>query len=230
MDREAWWATVHGSQRAGHNWATNTLTFAWVCLLSRLPQCKQLLQHPIPIAQGYQQQHPVAWSSPGIIFQAVLSRNTPDKILPHEQVSPAPRRVDFQQVPEGGVPTGMSPQWALCYSESHGCALSNKIWISSLAQGRGGMLFLGALFQSLTAPYMCYSYILWRSFYFLLDNCSLLQSSLPTKVCIVKAMVFPVVMYGCESWILKKAVCQKIDAFELWCWRRLLRVPWTARR
>ena len=54
--------------------------------------------------------------------------------------------------------------------------------------------------------------------------------TLPTKVCLVKAMVFPVVMYGCESWTVKKAECWKIDAFELWCWRRLLRVPWTARR
>ena len=54
--------------------------------------------------------------------------------------------------------------------------------------------------------------------------------TLPTKVCLVKAMVFPVVMYGCESWTLKKAECKSIDAFELWCWRRLLRVPWTARR
>ena len=54
--------------------------------------------------------------------------------------------------------------------------------------------------------------------------------TLPTKVCLVKAMVFPVVMYGCESWTVKKAECQKINAFELWCWRRLLRVPWTARR
>ena len=52
----------------------------------------------------------------------------------------------------------------------------------------------------------------------------------PTKVCLVKAMVFPVVMYGCESWTVKKAEQQRIDAFELWCWRRLLRVPWTARR
>ena len=52
----------------------------------------------------------------------------------------------------------------------------------------------------------------------------------PTKVCLVKAMVFPVVMYGCENWIIKKAECQRIDAFELWCWRRLLRVPWTERR
>ena len=50
------------------------------------------------------------------------------------------------------------------------------------------------------------------------------------KVCLVKAVVFPVVMYGCESWTVKKAECQRIDAFELWCWRRLLRVPWTARR
>src|SRR5574337_1188995 len=55
------------------------------------------------------------------------------------------------------------------------------------------------------------------------------DSTLPTKVHLVKAMVFPVVMYGCESWTVKKAERQRIDAFELWCWRRLLRVPWTAR-
>ena len=54
--------------------------------------------------------------------------------------------------------------------------------------------------------------------------------TLPTKVCLVKAMVFPVVMYGCESWTVKKAECRRIDAFELWCWRRLLGVPWTARK
>ena len=62
---------------------------------------------------------------------------------------------------------------------------------------------------------------------------SLLKSrdiTLPTKVHLVKAMVFPVVMYGCESWTVKKTEHQRIDAFELWCWRRLLRVPWTARR
>ena len=62
---------------------------------------------------------------------------------------------------------------------------------------------------------------------------SILKSSditLPIKVRLVKAMVFPVVMYGCESWTVKKAECRRIDAFELWCWRRLLRVPWTARR
>ena len=62
---------------------------------------------------------------------------------------------------------------------------------------------------------------------------SLLKSrdiTLPTKVCLVKAMVFPVLMYGCESWTVKKAEHWRIDAFELWCWRRLLRVPWTARR
>ena len=54
--------------------------------------------------------------------------------------------------------------------------------------------------------------------------------ALSTKVCLVKVTVFPVVMYGCESWTIKKAECRRIDAFELWCWRRLLRVPWTARR
>ena len=62
---------------------------------------------------------------------------------------------------------------------------------------------------------------------------SILESrdiTVPTKIYLVKAMVFPVVMYGYESWSIKKAECQKIDAFELWCWRRLLRVPWTTRR
>ena len=54
--------------------------------------------------------------------------------------------------------------------------------------------------------------------------------TLPTKVHLVKAMVFPVVMYGCENWTIKKAECKRIDAFELWCWRRLLKVPWNARR
>ena len=54
--------------------------------------------------------------------------------------------------------------------------------------------------------------------------------TLPTKVHLVKALVFPIVMYGCESWTIKKAKCQRIDAFEFWCWRRLLRVPWSARR
>ena len=54
--------------------------------------------------------------------------------------------------------------------------------------------------------------------------------TLPTKVCLIKAMIFLVVMYGCEFWTVKKAECRRIDAFELWCWRRLLRVPWTARR
>ena len=56
------------------------------------------------------------------------------------------------------------------------------------------------------------------------------DTTLLTKVHLVKAMVFPVVMYGCESWTMKKAKCQRIDAFELWCWRRFFRVPWTARR
>ena len=64
-------------------------------------------------------------------------------------------------------------------------------------------------------------------------KCRLLCSgdiTLPTKIRLVKAMVFPVVMYGCESWTIKKAECRRIEAFELWCWRRLLRVPWAARR
>ena len=60
--------------------------------------------------------------------------------------------------------------------------------------------------------------------------CKSRDVTLPTKVRLVKAMVFPVVMYGCESWTVKKAECRRIDVFELWCWRRLLRVPWTARR
>ena len=71
---------------------------------------------------------------------------------------------------------------------------------------------------------------LWKKSY---DQLSIFKSrdiTLPTKVCLVKAMVFPVVMYGCESWTIKKAERQRIDAFELWCWRRPLRVPWTARR
>ena len=71
----------------------------------------------------------------------------------------------------------------------------------------------------------------WKKSYDKPDN--ILKSrdiNLPTKVCLIKAMVFPVVMYGCESWTIKKAESWRIDAFELWCWRRLLRVPWTARR
>ena len=70
----------------------------------------------------------------------------------------------------------------------------------------------------------------WKKSY---DQLSILKSgdiTLPTKFHLVKAMVFPVVMYGCESWTIKKVEHRRIDAFELWCWRRLLRVPWTARR
>ena len=75
------------------------------------------------------------------------------------------------------------------------------------------------------------TYLLGRKVATNLD--SILKSrdiTLPTKVHLVKAMIFPVVMYGCESWTVKKAECRRIDAFELWCWRRLLKVPWTARR
>ena len=63
-----------------------------------------------------------------------------------------------------------------------------------------------------------------------MTNLESILKTLPTKVCLVKAVVFPVVMYGCNSWTIKKAEHQRIDAFELWCWRRLLIVPWTARR
>ena len=69
--------------------------------------------------------------------------------------------------------------------------------------------------------------------YYMTNIDSILKSrdtTLPTKIHLVKAMIFPVVMYGCESWTIKKAEHRRIDAFELWCWRRLLRVPWTARR
>ena len=82
------------------------------------------------------------------------------------------------------------------------------------------------------AKFACYSRCFLTS-YFCIYLDSTLKSrdiTLPTKVRLVKAMVFPVVMYGCESWTMKKAECQRTNAFEVWCWRRLLRVPWTARR
>ena len=78
-----------------------------------------------------------------------------------------------------------------------------------------------------------YGNLTWKLRKVMTNLDSILKSrdiTLPTKVCLVKAMVFPVVMYGCESWTIKKPERQRIDAFELWCWRRLLRVPWTARR
>ena len=72
--------------------------------------------------------------------------------------------------------------------------------------------------------------LLWRKVMTNLDSILKSRITLPIKVHLVKAMVFPVVMFGCESWTIKKAERQRTDAFELWCWRRLLRVPWTARR
>ena len=69
-----------------------------------------------------------------------------------------------------------------------------------------------------------------RNVNIILNDSKIRDITLPTKVCLVKAIVFPVVMYGCESWTIKKAEHRRIDAFELWCWRRLLRVPGTARR
>ena len=94
-------------------------------------------------------------------------------------------------------------------------------------------LFLGApkSLQMVTAAMRLRHLLLGRKVMTNLDN--ILKSrdiTLPTKGCLVKAMVFPVVMYGCESWTVKKAECQRTDASELWCWRRVLRVPWTARR
>ena len=94
-------------------------------------------------------------------------------------------------------------------------------------------LFWGAQksLQMVTAVMKLRHLLLWRKAMTNLD--SVLKSSditFVTKVCIVKAMVFPVVMYACESWTIKKAECQRTDGFELWCWRRLLRVPWTARK
>ena len=99
--------------------------------------------------------------------------------------------------------------------------------------GNSVSLFFGApkSLQMVTAAMKLRRLLLGRKVMTNLD--SIFKSrdiNLPTKVCLVKAMVFPVVMYGCESWTVKKAEHQRIDAFELWCWRRLLRIPWTARR
>ena len=95
----------------------------------------------------------------------------------------------------------------------------------------GDFIFLGSKITAVVTAAMKLKDVLGRKAMANLDN--LLKSrdiTLPTKVRLVKAMVFPVVMYECESWTIKKAEHGRIDAFELWCWRRLLRVPWTARR
>ena len=84
-----------------------------------------------------------------------------------------------------------------------------------------------AIFQGRTLEWVAITFSEMTNLVSILKN---RDNTLPTKVCLVKAMVFPVVMYRCENWTLKKAECQRIDAFELWCWRRLLRVPWTVRR
>ena len=97
-------------------------------------------------------------------------------------------------------------------------------------------IFLGGWFSKITADCDCSHEIkrlLLLGIKVMSNLDSILKSrdiTLPAKVCLVKAMVFPIVMYGCESWTVKKAECQRIDAFEHWYWRRLLRVPWTARR
>ena len=98
----------------------------------------------------------------------------------------------------------------------------------SLLVRKFNLSFISKLFS-----WVLISIILLYAGYHVTNLDSILKSrdiTLPTTICLVKAMVFPVVMYGCESWTLKKAEHQRIDGFELWCWRRLLRVPWTARR
>ena len=95
------------------------------------------------------------------------------------------------------------------------------------------ILFLGApkSLQMVTAAMKLRHSLLGRKVMSKLDSILKIRDiTLPTKVCLVKAMVFPVVMYGCKSWTIKKAECRRTDDFELWCWRRLLRAPWTARR
>ena len=112
-----------------------------------------------------------------------------------------------------------------------------KIWSHHFMENRWGnserLYFWGS---KITADGDCSHEIKWRLLLgrkAMTNLDSILKSrdiTLPTKAHLIKAMVFPVVMFGCESWTTKKAECQRIDAFELWCWRRLLRVPWTARR
>ena len=153
-----------------------------------------------------------------------LIRHCPTNSFPQHlegQISSKFQRVEFQLACHYSEPSATQRAMAVLFPRRSG----SHLWL-----GGGEACSSWGLFQSISAPYICYFYILWRSFYFLLYNCSLLQSSLPTKVCMVKAMVFPVVMYGCESWTIKKAERRRIDAFELWYQRRLLRVPWTSRR
>ena len=125
----------------------------------------------------------------------------------------------------------------LCFWKSHHILQSSSIWslweIEETVETVSDFIFGGS---KITADVDCSHEIkrrllLGRKVMTNLD--SILKKrviTLPTKVCLVKAMVFPVVMYGCESWTMKRAEHQRIDTFELWCWRRLLRVPWTARR
>ena len=109
------------------------------------------------------------------------------------------------------------------------------LWLRVLRDYRSGG-YLGCLGSKITADGDCSHEIkrhLLRGRKVMTNLDSILESrdiTLPTKIHLVKAMVFPVVMYGCESWTVKKAECRRIDVSELWCWRRLLRVPWTARR
>ena len=112
----------------------------------------------------------------------------------------------------------------VCYSSPHFAHTVYPTWNEIL------LLFPGCPAQ---ASSLCQQSLCLKAFMNLPSTPALSKkgpSSLPTKVCIVKGMVFPVVMYGCVRWTIKKAKHQRIDAFKMWCWRRLLRVPWTARR
>ena len=119
-------------------------------------------------------------------------------------------------------------------NEDHGILSHHYIANRLGSSGNSGWLYFGG--SKITADGDCSHEIkrrllLGRKVMTNLD--SILKSrdiTLPTNVCLVKVMIFPVVMYGCESWTIKKAERRRIDAFELWCWRRFLRVPWTARR
>ena len=93
--------------------------------------------------------------------------------------------------------------------------------------------FCTCLFLTIHFKKLSWGQRLWLLDFLIFESPTISSTAIylcPTKVCLVKAIVFPVIMYGCESWTIKKAECQRIDAFELWCWNRLLWVPWTARR
>ena len=114
--------------------------------------------------------------------------------------------------------------WEHLLSRSHMLVLLHILYSTILYLN----LSLPSKYTFLEDKYMLH--IFFENYYQLRQPIKKQSHYFTNKVCLVKAMVFPVVIYGCESWTIKKAECQRIDAFELWCWRRLLRVPWTTRR